>query len=157
VFITQVCAQRYPWLAADSMRDQVLSVTREVARERNVSLEGWVVLPDHFHLIVTTNDGDVSSFMRSLKLRVLRRSRGAFRGREAGLWQPRFHDHVCRDVQDFERHLDYLHFNPVKHGHVRTPTEWAWSSFAHHVREGAYPMDWASSSQPPGIADIDRE
>ena len=61
----------------------------------------------------------------------------------AGLWQKRFWEHAIRDETDFERHFDYVHYNPVKHGHVRCPREWPWSSFRRWASAGVYPGDWA--------------
>jgi len=65
------------------------------------------------------------------------------RGKEHGsLWQHRYWEHWLRDEDDMRRHLDYLHFNPVKHGLVRRVVDWQWSSFHRQVATGAYPVDW---------------
>src|SRR3546814_12378705 len=78
---------------------------------------GLVLLDDQLHLMLTPASGTdipmlVGSFQRALRSRLP--------GMEDGrLWQRRYFDHVIRDADDFARHLDYLHFNPVKHGLVR--------------------------------------
>jgi putative transposase len=59
------------------------------------------------------------------------------------LWQRRFWEHTIRDEGDFARHVDYIHFNPVKHGYVRRVADWPHSSFHRFVREGVLPDDWA--------------
>ena len=59
------------------------------------------------------------------------------------MWQRRFWDHVIRDDEDYAAHVDYIHYNPVKHGHVDTPSAWPFSSFHKFVRTGLYPADWA--------------
>jgi putative transposase len=59
------------------------------------------------------------------------------------LWQRRYWEHTIRNEIDFERHVDYVHFNPVKHGLVRRVCEWPYSSFHVHVRRGLLPADWA--------------
>lgn len=61
---------------------------------------------------------------------------------ERGVWQRRFWEHVIRDERDFDRHLDYIHFNPVKHGHATCPHAWAYSSFHRWVQTGIFPNDW---------------
>jgi len=66
---------------------------------------------------------------------------------ERGIWQRRYWEHTLRDEMDFERHCDYIHFNPVKHGYVSKPKEWAYSSFQRFVRLGFYPNDWATAVQ----------
>ena len=62
---------------------------------------------------------------------------------ERGIWQRRYWERTLRDEKDFERHCDYIHFNPVKHGHVIRARDWPYSSFRRWVRLGAYPSDWA--------------
>jgi putative transposase len=62
--------------------------------------------------------------------------------REKGFWQRRFWDHVIRNEEDLSRHVDYIHYNPVKHGLVNSPSEWKWSSFPNYVERGIYDPDW---------------
>ena len=66
---------------------------------------------------------------------------------ERGIWQRRYWEHAIRDEQDYQRHVDYIHYNPVKHGHVRAPNEWLHSSFARWVERGMYPENWAAGSE----------
>ena len=63
---------------------------------------------------------------------------------EHGVWQRRFWEHQIKDEVDLERHVDYIHYNPVKHGYASRPGDWHWSSFPRHVRLGQYPMDWGA-------------
>jgi putative transposase len=67
--------------------------------------------------------------------------------REATIWQRRFWEHFIRDEQDFQRHFDYLHFNPVKHGIVNQVSEWESSSFLQYVKLGFFDMDWGGNMQ----------
>jgi putative transposase len=62
--------------------------------------------------------------------------------RERGIWQRRYWEHAIRDDTDLERHVDYIHFNPVKHGHVSQVCDWPYSSFHRYVARGALPQDW---------------
>ncbi|MNW16429.1 hypothetical protein D3C71_2152730 [compost metagenome] len=70
---------------------------------------------------------------------------------ELGLWQRRFWEHRIRDEEDYQRHMDYLHWNPVKHGLVTRVHDWPWSSFHRLVREGVYPNDWGGSGDIDGV------
>ncbi len=62
---------------------------------------------------------------------------------ERGIWQRRYWEHTLRNDDDLRRHVDYIHYNPVKHGHVRYVKEWPHSTFHRYVRHGVYPNDWA--------------
>jgi putative transposase len=66
---------------------------------------------------------------------------------EYPLWQRRFWEHTIRDENDFGRHVDYIHFNPVKHGLVARVRDWPYSSFHHYVRHGVLPADWAGDAR----------
>ncbi len=66
------------------------------------------------------------------------------------LWQHRYWEHCLRDEDDLRRHLDYLHFNPVKHGLVTRVADWEWSSFHRYVADGAYPVDWGMAIDGAG-------
>lgn len=69
--------------------------------------------------------------------------------RERGVWQRRFWEHLIRDEDDFKRHLDYIHYNPVKHGYVRQAADWRYSTFRRYVEAGVYDKSW------PGMATTD--
>jgi hypothetical protein len=71
-----------------------------------------------------------------------RRSASCAKKGERGIWQRRYWEHTLRDEEDFARHADYIHFNPVKHGHVSRVRDWPYSSFHRMVRFGVYPLDW---------------
>ena len=66
--------------------------------------------------------------------------------REKGIWQRRYWEHAIRDDADFERHVDYIHYNPVKHGLVSRVVDWPHSSFHRYVEEGILPADWAGDA-----------
>jgi putative transposase len=65
---------------------------------------------------------------------------------ERGIWQRRYWEHTLRNEGDFERHVNYIHFNPVKHGHVSRVKDWPYSSFHRMVQAGVYPADWAGDA-----------
>ncbi len=97
------------------------------------------------------DDADFFGRWRRIKSAFSRRvaAAGGTTGRnrkgEYALWQRRFWEHTIRDDRDFERHVNYIHFNPVKHGLVSWVREWPYSSFHRYVRQGLLPADWAGS------------
>ena len=132
---------------------------RYVRARRPFTLDAIVVLPDHLHAILTLppGDADYSTRWRLIKTVFSRgielgeqRSRSREVKHERGIWQRRYWEHTLRDESDFERHCDYIHFNPVKHGHVSAVRQWPHSSFQRFVRLGVYPVEWASGGDGDG-------
>jgi putative transposase len=124
---------------------------RNVHRRHSFKVEAIVVLPDHLHCIWTLPPGDTGFAGRwtLIKSEFSRRvekgewiSRSRIERGERGIWQRRFWEHLIRDDEDFERHVDYIHWNPVKHGYVRNVVEWPYSSFHNYLRAGIYPKNW---------------
>jgi REP-associated tyrosine transposase len=118
---------------------------------RPFTIDAVVVLPDHLHIIMTlpSDDADFSNRLSLIKRRFTTAiaQSGAriprHRNGELALWQRRFWEHTIRNERDFERHVDYIHFNPVKHGLVTRVRDWPYSSFHQYVRRGVLPEDWA--------------
>jgi REP-associated tyrosine transposase len=124
---------------------------RQVRTKSPFHIDAWVVLPDHMHCIWTLPEGDADfsgrwkamkiQFSKSLPaIEPLSRTR-ALRG-ERGIWQRRFWEHTIRDDRDYAAHMDYIHFNPVKHGYATSAGAWPFSSFRRCVESGLYPQDW---------------
>ena len=67
---------------------------------------------------------------------------------DRGIWQRRYWEHVIRDERDLRNHIDYIHFNPVKHGWAKRPGDWPYSSFHRFVLDGVLPADWAGRDPP---------
>jgi putative transposase len=118
-------------------------------------LDAIVVLPDHLHCLWTLPPGDddfasrwariKAGFSRRVPCDEHRRA-SRLRKRERGLWQRRYWEHWIRGEEDLRRHLDYIHFNPVKHGHAQRALDWPYSSFRRCVARGLYPRDWAGDA-----------
>ncbi len=126
---------------------------RHVRARRPFDIDAIVILPDHLHCIWTlpTGDHDYSTRWRLIKHYFSRalpsgesRSRSRTRRGERGLWQRRFWEHTIRDENDFDRHVEYIHYNPVKHGYVDRPIDWPYSSFHRYVSRGIYPATWCT-------------
>jgi len=134
--------------------------------DRPFHIDGWVVLPDHMHCVITLplGDDDFSNRIKAMKIRFvqalpptegrssIRMAKGESQGQglalpgalrmQRGIWQRRFWEHAIRDEGDYARHMDYVHFNPVKHGYVSVVAHWPHSTFHRWVKAGAYPRDW---------------
>jgi putative transposase len=138
----------------ESLRDAV----RKVRRRSPFHIDGWVVLPDHMHCLWTLPESDwdfpvrwwaiKTAFSKSLP-HTERRSPVMRRRGERGIWQRRYWEHTIRDESDYAAHLDYIHFNPVKHGLVESPGDWPFSSFRHCVSTGLYPAEWLGGGAEP--------
>jgi putative transposase len=129
------------------------SAFRYVRQRHPFTIDAIVVLPDHMHAIWTMPEADADfatrwRLIKTIFSRGLRRtetvSPSRMRNQERGIWQWRYWEHTVRDDEDFARHVDYIHLNPVKHGHVGHIAEWPYSSFHRLVRLGIYPADRAS-------------
>ena len=125
-------------------------VAAERAR-RPFSVLAWVVLPDHMHWLWRLPPGDADFATRWRRIRTdfsrgiaIRERRTAVRRRrgERGIWQRRYWEHLIRDPDDLRHHVDYIHYNAVKHGHAIRAADWPHSSFHAWAQRGAYPLDW---------------
>ncbi|QGX39774.1 REP-associated tyrosine transposase [Permianibacter aggregans] len=119
-------------------------------------IDAWVVLPDHIHAVWTLPEGDCdfSTRWRLIKFgfsraqaSTERRSNARSARAERGIWQRRFWEHAIRDEQDYANHVDYVHFNPLKHGLVARVADWPYSTFHRYVADGRYPPDWCGSRE----------
>ena len=131
---------------------EAISVVR---RRSPFIVDAWVVLPDHMHCLWTLleNDSDFpgkwreikKTFSKSLAI-IERRPPVMIRRGERGIWQRRYWEHTIRDDRDYAAHMDYIHFNPVKHGLTARPGDWPHSSFLRCVKSGVYPPAWLGDS-----------
>jgi|SRR5690242_10698928 putative transposase len=149
-FFTVTLSDRHSSVLVNHVAE-LRSAFRTVRRERPFTIEAIVILPDHLHAILSLPSGDADFSGR------WRRIKGHFSSAliEAGaklarapngdlmLWQRRFWEHTIRNEHDLERHVDYIHYNPIKHGHVQRVRDWPHSSFHRYVHQGFLAEDWA--------------
>ena len=129
---------------------------KRVRAERPFTIDAWTVLPEHLHAVWTLPDGDDDFSGRWRAIKALFSRGVAFgpandRGEHA-VWQRRFWEHAIRDEQDFAAHVNYVHFNAVRHGLVRHAADWPYSTFHRAVRAGQYPADWIDTNTDLEIA-----
>ncbi len=164
-FFTVVSYRRQTFLCHDAMRLALRQAILSVRRTRPFTIDAWVLLPDHMHCIWTlpAGDGDFSQRWKVIKKSVAASCRDEYRRAdlitpskrrhaESTIWQRRFWEHCIVDDDDFARHADYIHYNPVKHGLVKSAADWPYSTFHRFVQRGVYGADWAAS----GLALVQR-
>ena len=160
-FFTVNLAQRHGNRMLVEQIDRLRAAFVIVQKKRPFKVEAIVVLPDHLHCLWRLPPGDSdygvrwglikSAFSRGMTA-VERRSASRQTRGERGIWQRRFWEHLVRDEEDFAHHADYIHYNPVKHGWARAPSEWKYSSFGRFVKEGIYSRNWGESAQLRGAS-----
>ncbi len=134
--------------------DELRMAVRTTRQKHSFHVDAWVVLPDHLHCIWTlpVGDDDYSTRWRAIKKAFTKaipmteyRSKARIKRNERGIWQRRFWEHTIWNDEDYAAHMGYIHFNPVKHGWVKTVKEWPFSTFHDLVKKDIYPIDWAAS------------
>jgi len=152
-FFTVNLAERHRRLLVDHV-ESLRNAVHLVKSAHPFDIAAMVILPDHLHSIWSLPDGDhdfstrwaliKAGFSRQLqpmeRVSKSRRSKG-----ERGIWQRRFWEHWIRDENDYHRHVDYIHYNPVKHGYVGKPVDWPYSSIHRYIRHGIITPDWAAN------------
>ena len=153
-FFTAVTHLRRPLLADREAVGVLHAAIESVRARRSFTLDAQVVLPDHLHAIWTLPDGDndyptrwrliKEAFTRSYTrhIRLPPRDEGRRARGEQAVWQRRYWEHLIRDERDFSAHVEYIHFNPVRHGFVAAPRDWPHSTFHDWVARGLYDETW---------------
>lgn len=164
-FFTVVTHERFPYFRDETAIELMEDAIRYVQKRHPFTVLAFVYLPDHLHMLWQLPEGDSdyptrwslikSYFSRKFPNRPLVTSQSRQSKGEQGIWQRRYWEHTCCDQQDIEHHLDYIHYNPVKHGYVIKPNLWKYSSLNRFVSEGLCSLDWAV--EIPVRLDIDME
>ncbi len=162
---TVVTYKRHPVFDKPECIKHLRASILETRRTYPFHIDAWVLLPDHMHCIWTLPDRDnnYSRLWGLIKQGFTKRaidslpdftnSLSRIKHRESSVWQRRFWEHEIRNDEDFNNHINYIHYNPVKHGHVTRVQDWPFSTFHRYVKEGVYPADWAGD----GADDLKQE
>ena len=160
-FFTVVTHERRPIFAEDDARAALRAAIAGVRARFPTEIVAIVLLPDHLHTVWTLPPGDARFAMRWGRIKgefsrsVAARSREGKSSDSRAAWkerairQRRFWEHACRDEADLKRCVDYIHWNPVKHGLVHQVRDYPWSSFHRHVRAGESDVSWGGSEPAP--------
>jgi len=155
-FFTLVTFQRKPLFEQAERVAELRSAFADEMRRRPFYIDAIVIMPDHIHTIWTlpATDSDYSIRWRNIKrtftLAIPKKQRpkliaSRHRKQEQAIWQRRFWEHRLRDEKDFNQHVDYIHYNPVKHGKVSQPADWQYSSIHRYMRDGIIGPAWGCS------------
>jgi len=136
-FVTVVTFERKPIL----LREPDLFLIAWRGRQ----IDAWVILPDHFHAVLAIGHESISDVLHEFKMTYSRRYR--LRHGPGRVWQNRFWEHVVRDQDDMNRHVDYIHYNPVHHGLVTDPFTYGESSAGLWLGRGYYQRDWGAKER----------
>lgn len=156
-FFTVNLAERNSALLTDHI-DELRHVFNQVKRQHPFKLDAMVVLPEHLHVMLTlpADDKNYATRWRLIKGGFSRQlpkheriSKSRQRKGERGIWQRRYWEHLIRNENDYERHADYIHYNPVKHGYVSLASEWPYSTIHNYVKKGLLNQNWGD-----GIGDL---
>lgn len=157
VFITIVTFNRNPILISNI---NLLRESFKMAKlKHNFEIFASAIMPDHIHLILNVESTDsyssIISYIKAYFSRNVNESEllnikqkltpSKIKKRKKGVWQRRFFEHTIRDEQDLYNHLDYIHYNPVKHGVAKNIKDWDYSSFQKFVKQNWYELNWGSS------------
>lgn len=154
-FFTLVSYRRQAILCDESIRTALRRAIKQVQGLRPFTIDAWVLLPDHLHCVWTLHegDGDFAGRWGMIKRKVSLACAKQYRReewitsskrkhRESTIWQRRYWEHQIRDEGDLMRHVDYIHYNPVRHGLCERADLWPYSTFHRYVKQGIYPADW---------------
>ena len=141
------------------------SSIKEVMQKHPFKIDAFVLLPDHLHCIwsLPQQDSDFSTRWRLIKSYFSRNfdqsnvgwvevrnptndahAASRQKKKEKPVWQRRFWEHLIRDEKDLNQHVEYIHYNPVKHGLTKAPVDWEYTSFHRYVDQGIYDIKWGA-------------
>jgi putative transposase len=165
-FFTLVTETRRPMLDTDLARRCLREAIEKVRIKWPFEVVAIALLPDHLHTVWTLPPDDDRYPIRwkQIKEEFTRRYLGAggkeippnasrLRHNERGIWQRRYWEHAVEDEEQLKRCVDYVHWNPKKHGHVTNIRDWPWLSFHRFVAMGEYTVDWGAQDPTPGYDD----
>jgi len=159
-FFTVVTYRRQPLFAKPHAVEMLQAAIQRIQEKRPFIVEAQVVLPDHVHALWTLPEDDFDYAIRWRQIkeaftrayasdhRLLSRDAGRHERGEQTVWQRRYWEHLIRNDRDFSAHVEYIHFNPVRHGLVSAPCDWPHSTFQQWVARGLYDATWGSQQAP---------
>ncbi|MGO8746514.1 MAG: REP-associated tyrosine transposase [Thermoguttaceae bacterium] len=169
-FFTIVTYRRHEMLTSPLARKSLRTAIEKIQKRWSFEIPAMALLPDHLHCIWTLPSGDDKYSRRWRRIkeeftrtylagggREIPQSRSRARHQERGVWQRRYWEHTCDDEADLKRCVDYIHWNPKKHGLVGTVKDWPWSSFHRYVQMGEYSLEWGDEDPTPGYDDPEWE
>jgi len=162
-FFTAITYCRRPMLCEPVARSSLHEAIAHVRKDWPFDLVAIVLMPNHFHCVWTLPSGDDRYSVRWKRIkeeftrryieaggREIRPSLSRLKQGERGVWQRRFWEHTVDDEEDLQQCIDYVHWNPKKHGYVTNVVDWPWSTFHRYVTLGEYTPAWGEEDPTPG-------
>ncbi len=162
-FFTLVTCDRRRFLADEPARTSLRRAIEEVRNKLPFEITAMVLLPDHLHAVLTLPADDNNYPLRWKRIKELftrnyltaggsevAPNASRQRSGERGVWQRRYWEHTVEDDDDLKQCVDYVHWNPKKHGYVSNVRDWPWSSFHRFIQAGEYTLDWGADDPCPG-------
>jgi putative transposase len=159
-FFTLVTFNRRPIFSKPEARELFHKIYEKVNLKHPFITVAYCLLLEHFHCLWTLPEGDTNYSLRFSEIKrqfshryineiepVLEKNASRVKREEVSLWQRRFWEHTIRDEQDLHNHIDYIHYNPIKHGLVKNVREWEDSSFHRFVEQGLYEIEWGEGEE----------
>jgi len=157
-FFTLITFNRRPLFNEELARICLRSSFKETREKYPFKIDAICLLPDHLHCIWTLPKHDENFSIRwsmikgRFSIQYLKkggidgkRNKSRSKKGEAALWQRRFWEHCIRDNEDMNKHIDYIHYNPVKHRYVKKPFDWEWTSFHKYLKINKYSPEWGTN------------
>lgn len=160
VFVTMVTYNREPILIKhiELLRESLKSI------KYHFTIIAGIVMPNHLHLLIQVhNSNEYPKIITSFKSYFSRnmpknynQTMAQIKRREKGIWQRKYYDHLIRDENDLNKHIDYIHYNSLKHMNIN-PCDWEYSTFKLFVENGYYQSDWCNFRDKNNIIGLDLE
>lgn len=157
IFITIVTSKRRPILIENI--DILRKSFKQIKEKISFNIDTIVILPDHIHMIIEPKEtkqypeiikGIKTYFSRAIdeiKLEDYELTQSRKDKKEKDIWQRRYWEHNITDEKDLRKHIDYIHYNPIKHGYVKKAKEWEYSTFKKYVQQGLYDENWCNFTE----------
>ncbi|MEK7775457.1 MAG: transposase [Candidatus Zixiibacteriota bacterium] len=143
-FVTVITAKRLPVLLNNS--DLLLRALIRTERKVSFTILAWVILPDHIHALISSDAAVIPNIVHRMKHSFTCQFKKRHRSK-APVWQNRYWDHMIRSDKDLKNHIDYIHYNPVRHGFAESPQQWRLSTFGRYLKQGYYFPDWGQPTK----------
>lgn len=158
MFVSLYTRHREPLLKGEDAKRLLLEKLGETKKQFHLVIVAYVVLDDHVHLLFTSLPGnECSAIVNSLRAsfqRELRKGGSSDEDTQVQVWEHGLKMRTLMSKEELRDHLDFIHYDPVRHGHVQRAGDYRWSSLAKRMAEGHYPHDWAELAPPAGVARV---
>jgi len=146
-FLVIVTYNRIPWIQMNNRYQLIIDQMQLLKSKVNLRFKAWAILPDHIHWLIQPGKNDYSRIVSDFKRRINWKLKSEkFINHGDKIWQARFWEETIKDEEHYLKCVEYIHYNPVKHGVCISPKDWKYSSFHSYVKNGKYPANWSDGT-----------